>query len=121
MKALAKKPGVAIRAFGGSIYIYAPADYNYAGAARGLAFGLYELLENNTDLIWTHPARESRWSPMWPNRIFEPAETGDFDLVWGDGFTHVPPVEESSMFGAGGVNRMPGFNWIGDWSYGRAA
>ena len=120
MKALAKKPGVAIRAFGGSIYIYAPADYNYAGAVRGLAFGLYELLENNTDLIFfDRVVKVGGYMPVYgPNRIFEPSETGDFDLVWGDGFVHAPPVPESSMSGLG-QNRSPGYNWVGDWQFGR--
>ena len=118
LKALAKKPGCAIRAFGDSIYIYAPADYNYAGSVRGLAFALYELIENNTDLIYSHRAQEGQGGPSWPNRIFTLDATGDFDLVWGDGFVHAPPVPESNMFGVGAPNRIPGWNWGGSWENG---
>ena len=120
IKAMKGKPGVAIRSDGTNLYVYAT-GHNYAGNARSLAFGLYELLENNTDLIWPHVA-DSGYAANYNfpvARVFKSEPYGDLDLVWGDGFTHVPPVEESSMFGAGGVNRMPGFNWIGDWSYGR--
>lgn len=119
MKAMAKKPGCAIRSDGTNIYIYASADYNYAGNVRGLAFGLYELLENNTDLIYSHPVKGAGRAPATPSRIFSPDASGTMDFVWGDGFVHVPPVPESSMFGVCGPNRVAGFNWQGDWENGR--
>ena len=120
MKALARRPGCAIRSDGTNIYIYASADYNYSGDVRGLAFGLYELLENNTDLIYSHCAQDGRWGPSWPNRVFEPDATGDLDLVWGDGFVHAPRTPECNMMlGVSGPNRVPGYNWRGDWEYGR--
>ena len=119
LKALAGKPGCAIRSDGTNIYIYASADYNYSGDVRGLAFGLYELLENNTDLIYSHRVVISRKGPFWPNRIFEPSEDGTLDLVWGDGFIHMPRTPEYSMDGVGGPNRVPGYNWMGDWENGR--
>jgi len=120
VKAMKGRPGVAIRSDGTNVYIYAT-GHNYAGNVRMLAFGLYELLENNTDLIWPHVAQSGTHANYnFPvQHVFKIEAYGDFDLVWGDGFTHVPPVEESSMFGAGGVNRIPGYNWIGDWSFGR--
>ena len=113
MKALAGKPGCAIRSDGTNIYVYA-AQYNYAGNARALAFGLYELLENNTDLIYPHVAGGGR-----PARVFAPSASPDFDLVWGDGFVHAPKMPEYSMFGVDGPNRVPGFDWQGDWRFGR--
>lgn len=119
MKSLAGKPGCAIRSDGTNIYIYASADYNYSGDVRGLAFGLYELLENNTDLIYSHRAQDGRRGPSWPNRVFEPDATGDLDLVWGNGFVHAPRTPEYNMFGVNGPNRVPGYNWQGDWENGR--
>ena len=119
MKIMKGKPGCAIRSDGSNVYVYASSDYNYAGNVRGLAFGLYELLENNTDLIYSHRARAGRRGPSWPNRIFKTEATGTFDLLWGDRFVHVPPVPESSMSGVGGPNRIAGYNWVGDWQFGR--
>jgi len=120
MKALAGKPGCAIRAHGSNIYIYAPADYNYVGNARGLAFALYELLENNTDLIYTErDVLVSGYSPVFGGkRTYSYDPSGDFDLVWGDGFVHAPKVPEASMEGPG-QNRNAGYNWVGDWQFGR--
>lgn len=119
MKALKGKPGCAIRSDGTNIYIYASNDYNYAGDVRGLAFGLYELLENNTDLIYSYEYRTTRRDPMLVQRNFEPATSPDFDLVWGDGFVHAPKIPEYNLLGAGGVNRVPGYNWVGDWEFAR--
>ena len=113
MKALAGKCGCAIRSDGTNVYIYAP-QYNYAGNARALAFGLYELLENNTDLIYPHVDGEKK-----PVRIFDPDAGGSFEIRWGDGFVHAPKMPEYSMFGVDGPNRTPGFNWQGDWRYAR--
>jgi len=117
MKALAGKPGCVIRAHGSNIYIYAPSDYNYVGNARGLAFALYELLENNTDIIYSHTARESRWSPSWTDRVYTQDTTGSFDLVWGDGFVHASKVTEMSMSGPA-ENRDAGADWAGSWENG---
>lgn len=114
MKKLAGTPGVAIRSDGTNIYVYA-ANYNYAGNVRALAFGLYELLENNTDLINSHLDSERRWGPQWIERNFALDKSGEMDLVWGDDFVHIPPFPESNMRGVGGPNRIPGFYWQGDW------
>lgn len=119
LKTLAQKPGCVIRSDGTNIYIYAPADYNYAGNVRGLAFGLYELLENNTDLIYSRKVQARRWGPAWPNRIFTQDVKGNFDFVWGDGFVHAPTFPEGNMDGVGGVNRIPGYSWEGNWAFGR--
>ena len=115
MKALKGKSGCAIRSDGKNIYIYT-AQYNYAGTARGLAFGLYELLENNVDLIWPYERRLP--SGVRLVRSFTQDATGNFDLVWGDGFVNVSRTPEYNFFGPG-VNREPGYNWVGDWYFGR--
>lgn len=117
MKALAGRPGCAIRSDGTNVYVYAP-QFGYAGAARGLAFGLYELLENNTDLIWPYSRRPRQDAPAAQVRRFAPDAGGTFDLVWGDGFVHAPQMPEYSFFN-GGVNREPGYRWEGDWAFGR--
>ncbi|MBR2919890.1 MAG: hypothetical protein IKC27_00855 [Kiritimatiellae bacterium] len=113
MKALAGKPGCAIRSDGTNVYIYA-SRYNYAGNVRGLAFALYELLENNTDIIYPHSGADGR-----PVRIFEPDAGGDFEIRWGDGFVHAPEMPEYSIFGVDGPNRVPGFQWEGSWHFAR--
>ena len=118
LKALSGKPGCAIRSDGTNVYVYASDNYNYCGNVRGLAFALYELLENNTDLIYSHRAQIGQWGPSWPNRIFEPSASGDFDLVWGDGFVHAPGTPEGNMLGVSGRNRVPGWNWVGSWQNG---
>lgn len=121
MKTLAGKNGCAIRSDGTNIYIYA-AQYNYAGNVRGMAFGLYELLENNLDLIYPfndYRNRASPWSPVSPVRRFEPAEERTLDLVWGDGFVHVSQFPEYNLFGVGGRNRVPGYEWAGSWDFAR--
>lgn len=118
MKKLNGTPGVAIRSDGTNVYIYA-AQYNYAGNVRALAFGLYEMLENNTDLINAHYDCERRSGARWIERNFSQDNSGQMDIVWGDGFVHIPPFPEYSMFGVDGPNRVPGFNWQGDWSFAR--
>ena len=50
LKILNGKAGCAIRARGKNIYIYG-GNFNYAREARGIANGIYTLLENNTDEI----------------------------------------------------------------------
>ena len=116
MKALKGKPGCAIRSDGTNIYIYT-AQYNYSGTVRGLAFGLYELLENNTDLIWPYERRPSN-KPSVLTRMFTQDTTGNFDLVWGDNFVNVSRTPEYNLFNPG-VNREPGYRWEGDWAFGR--
>ncbi len=117
MKALKGRSGCAIRSDGTNVYVYA-AQYNYSGEVRGLAFGLYELLENNVDVLWPYVKRLPGLRLPKTVRSFSQDGGGTLDLVWGDGFVHASRIPEFNVFGPG-ENREPGCFWLGELSFGR--
>ena len=96
IKALQGTPGCAIRSDGTNVYIYA-APCNYAGAARGLANGIYTFLENNTDVIFAFADKET---PQGADVVFDLSPDGNFDIVWGRDYLNLPPLQ---LWGASGV------------------
>ena len=118
LKILDGKAGCAIRARGSNIYIYG-GNFNYAREARGIANGIYTLLENNTDEIMVFLAAGR--SPT-PRNVFEFSKDGNLDLVWGDGYVNSPSLEYWSVTGP--YTYMDrNFNFpdawhLGTWEYG---
>ena len=118
LKILNGKAGCAIRARGKNIYIYG-GNFNYAREARGIANGIYTLLENNTDEIMVFLAAGR--SPT-PRNVFEFSKDGNLDLVWGDGYINSPSLEYWSVTGPDSYMdrnfNFPDAWHLGTWEYG---
>ena len=77
LKALRGTDGFAIRRFGRDIFVYGTCE-------KGAMNGVYRLLENNTDVIFTRPNESA-------GTVFTPLK-GDLSFVWGDGVIEKPSM-----------------------------
>ncbi len=118
VKAMNGNAGCAIRARGKNVYVYG-GNFNYAREARGIANGIYSLLENNTDEIMVFCAKGRDATPQ---NVFEFAKDGNMDLVWGDGYLNTPAIQYWSVYGPHEyMDRNFDFpdSWhLGTWEYG---
>ncbi len=119
MKELAGSPGCAIRTRGKNIYIYG-GNFNYAGDARGIANGIYLLMENNTDeiMVLNRAPTAGRWDNV-EYRVFSFDKTGNMNLVWGKDYFHKPPMKYWSVAGGNNFNDR-NFTAPGSWHRGEA-
>ncbi len=82
-EALKGTSGFAIRSHGKNIYIYG-GNFNYAGEMRGVANGLYQFIEYNTDDIMAITTKDG------VRQVFDISKDGNMNLVWGNGYVNIP-------------------------------
>jgi hypothetical protein len=119
MKAMQGTPGCAIRTRGNNVYIYA-GKFNYAGEARGIANGIYTLLENNTDEIMVFLAQGGKRTAQ---NVFAFSKDGNMNLVWGADYLNIPAIQYWSVHGSPHEYMDRNFSapdeWnLGTWQYG---
>lgn len=114
LAAMKGRAGCAIRTRGKSVYVYG-GDFNYAKEARGIANGLYTLLENNTDVIFVQTPTGRRASDCVT--IVDLGKDSDLDLVWGSDYINVPPLKYWSVYGNHDYMER-NFDFPDDWAYG---
>ncbi len=114
-EALKGTSGFAIRSHGKNIYIYG-GQFNRTGDLRGVANGLYQFIEYNTDEIMA--LSMSGHGGHYAREVYEYSKDGNMNLVWGDGYVNIPPVSYAAIAASQARYLDRNMNWHEDsWNY----